>query len=66
MEVARKETMFRGDSKNGLNSAYNSMCLRQIDVGMLCWVFQLTDRSLEDRMQVEKKKKRAAFNKEKP
>lgn len=54
--------MFRGDSKNGLNSAFNSMCLRQIDVGMLCWVFQLIDRSLEDRMQVKKKKK-AAFTK---
>lgn len=55
MEVTRKETVFWGDSKNGLHSAFNSMCPRQIDAAMLCWGFQLRDRSLEDTTQIKER-----------
>lgn len=50
MEVIRKETTFWVVSKNGLKSAFHSMCLREVEVET-CWVFQLMAISLEDRMQ---------------
>lgn len=51
MEVTRKETTFWGGSKNGLDPGFDSTCLGQAEVDMLCWVCLLMDISLEDRMQ---------------
>lgn len=51
MEVTRKEITFWGGSKNGLNRGFDSTCLGQAEVDMLCWVYPLMDISLEDGMQ---------------